>query len=353
MAIAALQHSDELLELLHGVEPQQYDMLERFVELSPHNPYCCNEKGTPLSVLQRRYAMNKKRVQHNQPSLVSWLTYDQDHCNPMMFQNAGLPAPNIIVMTPETGRSHVSYAIESVCTSEIASLKPIRYMSAIQEAYCEALQADVGYTNFLTKNPLHPSWDVTVFHQDEYSLGELADYVDLKPAKYGRKNAANDAVHGVGRNCNQFDRLRFWAYDHVTQYREDGTTYEQWMQEVLRKSEGFNTYPEPLPYNEVRSTAKSVGKWVWTKYWPEGRPIRRGTMAETFKQSDLPLTLQTKQRLSARRTAEVKRSSTEEKIINAIGVLTGQGKKVTQKAVSQTSGLGIATVKRNWEKFKR
>lgn len=349
MALAALKHQDELLALLADCEPRQYDILERFVDHSPHKPYCTDEKGTALLIRQRHSAFKKKRVQHNPPSMTSWLTFDIDHGNSLIFKDVTLPAPNVIVMTKDTGHSHMSYAIESVCTSDAARPKPMRYLSAIQDAYCELLQADVSYTNFITKNPLHPEWDLTVYHSREYSLGELADYVDLKVSRPSRKRAANDAVHGVGRNCAQFDRLRFWAYDHVTWHRESGTTYDQWMREVLSKSEGFNTYPEPLPYSEVKSTGKSVGKWVWMEYWPKGKTIRRGTMASSFQQSQLPLDLTTKQRLSARRTAEIKRSNTEEKIIDAIGVLTGQGKKVTKTAVAKLVGVSQQNISKHYK----
>ena len=111
-------------------------------------------------VRQRHTAMTKRRVQHNQPSVTNWMTYDLDHGNPMIFKDAILPAPNMVVMTPSNGRSHISYAIEGVCTSDAGRPKPMRYLSAIQEAYCEALQADVCYTNFITKNPLHEDWAV-------------------------------------------------------------------------------------------------------------------------------------------------------------------------------------------------
>ncbi len=347
MALAKLE--DETTTLLRDVDQQQYSLLHRFVEESPIRPYCCDEKGA-LVIRQRKYAFRKKRIQHNPPSMCQWMTFDLDHGNPMIFKDSGLPAPNLIVMTRASGHSHISYAIEGVCTSDAARHKPLSYLSAIQDSYCKALSADVGYTNFITKNPLHHEWDVTVYHDHVYSLGELADYVELAKKRWTRKQAANDSHHGYGRNCALFHRLRFWAYDHVIWHRENGTNYNEWMREVLSRCEGFNEFAEALPYHEVKSTAKSVGKWVWTKYQPsyDSRPVRRGLMSETFKQSDLPLSLETKQRLSARRTAETKRSGTEEKIINAIGDLTAAGKKVSKAAVSTITGIHRNSLGRNY-----
>ncbi len=349
MALALKE--DEILELLSGVDPKQYNLLREFVEKSPKRPYCTDYKGEALLIRTRRYAFMKRYVQHNPPSMCHWLTFDLDHGNALIFKDKTLPAPNLIAMTRATGRSHVSYAIESVCTSDAARIKPIQYLNAIQDAYCAELEADVGYTNFITKNPLHDDWDITVFHDHTYSLSELSDYVTLQKSYWTRKKAANDAHHGYGRNCCCFHRLRFWAYDHVTWHREQGTSYERWMQLVLQQCESQNTFPQPLPYGEVKSTAKSVGKWVWTKYWPEGRPVRRGMMAKDLEQSQIPLELQTKQRLSARRTHEIRRSATEEKIIDAIGQLTAAGKKVTKSGVARIAGISDRQLRRDYAAY--
>lgn len=271
--------------------------------------------------------------------MAHWLTFDQDHEHLLRWEQKNLPDPNLIVRNLDNRRAHIHYAIESVCTSDAGRLKPIQYLAAIQQAYCLALDADPGYTGFITKNPLHPGWHVWELHNRVYSLGELADYVELQKKRWTRKHAANDAHHGLGRNCALFHRLRFWAYDHVKWHREQGSSYDHWMKVVLKECEQKNSFAQPLPYSEVKSTAKSVGKWVWTKYWPDGKPIRRGVMAESFQQSQLPLDLTTRQRLAARRTNQARREATEEKIINAIGELTAAGKRVSVAAISRLSGV--------------
>jgi len=345
----ALKRDDDIPEILAGVDTQQYPLLFHFVSSSPYKPYCTDEKGTPLVIRQRRYAFMKRYVQHNPPDMCHWLTFDLDHGNPMIFKDHPLPAPNLVAMTRKTGRSHISYAIEAVCTSDAARMKPVQYLSAIQNAYTQILDADPGYTNFLTKNPLHDEWDITVFHDRIHSLGELADYTDLDRLPYWtRKRAANDEQQGYGRHVAIFHRLRFWAYDHITFHRDQGTTYERWMVVVLERCEVLNTFPEPLPYSSIKATAKSVGKWVWTKYWPEGKPIRRGMMAATFAQSQLPLDLKTKQRLSSRRTAEIKRKNTEEKIIDAIGQMTAQGKKASMRAIAKMVDLSHPNLSKHY-----
>ncbi|MGI9282162.1 MAG: replication initiation protein [Endozoicomonas sp.] len=326
----------EQLELL--------DPVDRFYQLAPKKPYCTNDLNYGLVIRSKDSAFSRRYVQHNPPAMCHWLTFDQDHEHILMWEKVRLPEPNLIVRNLDNRRAHVSYAIESVCTSEAGNPKPIAYASAVQEAYTQALKADACYTNFITKNPYHDDWHVWELHRHVYSLGDLADSVDLVRKRWTRKQAANDEYHGLSRNCALFNRLRYWAYDHISWHREQGTRYQAWMNLVLEHAENNNTFPEPLPYSEIKSTAKSVGKWVWKNYWPEGRVIRRGVMSGDFASSQLPLDLKKKQRLSARRTNELQRSATESKIIDAIGLLTAQGKKVTKAAVARVSGVGRRTI---------
>jgi hypothetical protein len=329
-------------------EPQ--DAVDRFYELAPNKPYCTDDKASGLIIRSKGYAFARSYIQHNTVAMCHWLTFDQDHDNLMQWEDANLPQPNLIVRNLNNRKAHVSYAIESVCTSDAAHPKPMAYAQAIQEAFCEQLKADPGYTGFITKNPMHEDWHLWEIHNKVYTLGKLADYVDLKPRYWSRQRAANYEQYGIGRNCALFHRLRFWAYDWVSYHRdEQGTTYIEWMQVILVKAEGFNEFPQPLPYGEIKSTAKSVGKWVWEKYFPKTKRKKRGAMVETFEKSELPLDLPTKQRLSARRTHKTRRAVTEDRIIQAIGVLTAQNKKVTKAAVGRMVGLSRTQVSMKYQ----
>lgn len=324
----------------------------RFYDLAPKKPYCTDLKGSGLIIRGRDSAFTRSYVQHNPPALCHWLTFDQDHENLTLWEEANLPAPNLIVRNLENRRAHVSYAIESVCTSEAAKPRPMAYAQAIQEVYCEKLQADPGYTGLITKNPMHEDWHVWELHTHVYKLGELAEHVELEQRYWTRKRAANHGHYGLGRNCALFHRLRFWAYDWVGYYRDEtGTGFSEWMQTVLEKAEAFNEFPQPLCHGEIKSTAKSVGKWVWEKYFPAGKRKKRGAMASMLSGNVLPIDLATKQRLSARRTNQERKSSTEEKIIHAIGELTAQGSKVSQAAVSRLTGIHKNTLSRNYSHF--
>lgn len=320
----------------------------RLYDLAPKKPYCTDLKGAGLIIRSRDSAFTRSYVQHNPPALCHWLTFDQDHENLTLWEEANLPEPNLIVRNLENRRAHVSYAIESVCTSEAGRPGPMAYAQAIQAAYCEKLKADPGYTGLITKNPMHEDWHVWELHSHVYKLGELAKFVDLQRRYWTRKRAANREHYGLGRNCALFHRTRFWGYDHVPWHRDNGTVHNEWMELVLERCDQYNVFHEALPYSEVKSTAKSVGNFCWFKYWPTGKRVRRGLMAEELSGSELPLDLAARQRLSARRTHTVRRSATEEKIIAAIGELTRTGQKITKAVVGRMIGISRQKVSESY-----
>ncbi len=330
-------------------QPSENDLFDQFHARLPNKPYCSNDLGFGVKICSKKHAVQFRYIQNNPPTIKHWLTFDIDHEKPYVWEDAQLPVPNMVVRNPDNLKCHISYALESVCTSDAARPKPMAYVAAIQYAYTMALQADVGYAGLITKNPLHPEWHVIPNHAYIYSLGELADSVDLssQPKYWTRKRAANDEQIGLGRNCALFHRLRYWAYDHVNDWRA-GSTCDQWMQTVLQRAESMNTFTPALPYSEIKSTAKSVGKWVWTKYTGIGSGVKRGAMAEVLAASQIPLDLKTKQRLSARKTNERRKKDTEERIITAIGNLTACGHKVTQAAVARCSGINKDVISRNY-----
>ena len=86
-----------------------------------------------------------------------------------------------------------------------------------------------------------------------------------------------------------------------------GGAFEVWHTAVLSHCEASNTFPEPLPYGDVKSTAKSVARWVWKHYTGNGSGKRRGAMSDTFKNSaDTIRYSKAKQHFAALRTADDK-----------------------------------------------
>ncbi len=326
--------------------------LARLIEFAPHKPYCSNNKTASL-ILPFSLAKNHEYIQINQPTQTYWLVFDIDHPNPYAWEDAGLPPPNIITISPDSAKSHMCYAIEPVCISNNGSQKAIAYMKAVRTAYAKALNADMDYSSPVTKNPLHPRWRVWCPTEHVYSLGELADYrsIDLSVGSmdfYGKGSPyVKDLEDPEGRNCTLFLQLRLWAYSEIEDARTNAS-YETWANRVLDKAERLNGAigkqfdKGPLRFSEVKATAKSVSRWTWSKY--TGRSIDRGVM----EMSDAQIPLVNKQRLSARRTHQVRREKTIGEILASTKLLLTAKVDVTRSAVAKAAGFSRQTVARYW-----
>jgi hypothetical protein len=61
-----------------------------------------------------------------------------------------------------------------------------------------------------------------------------------------------------------FDTVRKWAYKAIRAHR--GGIYNTWLDEVLKHCLSVNeAFLDPLPYSEVKATAKSIATYCWKK----------------------------------------------------------------------------------------
>ncbi|WP_443023722.1 replication initiation protein, partial [Shigella flexneri] len=147
-----------------------------------------------------------------------------------------------------------------VCTSHRAKQNILEYLAKIEQAYTLALGADRGYSGLITKNPCHSTWETHISNVQPYELGYLADFVELQELKTDLQE-----VSGLGRNCMMFDTVRFWAYKAIREHLSVG--FDRWYAEVLEQAKNVNgAFLQPLPYSEVKATAKSVARWVWRNH---------------------------------------------------------------------------------------
>ena len=123
-----------------------------------------------------------------------------------------------------------------------------------------ALGADQAYTHFLTKTPGHTRWRTIWGRQQPYSLDELRQALPENlplPRKISRREAV-----GFGRNVSLFDSLRAWAYRARLEY----SRFEAFSEACLCQAQALNVFAAPLPFSELRSTARSVAKWTWANF---------------------------------------------------------------------------------------
>lgn len=246
-------------------EPQQ---LELFTDNLPKRPYCTDYKGSPLLIRQRKSAIKRRYIQANPPHLRFWLLFDMDcHNGAYAWHNAGLASPNFTTTNRENLHAHLGYALTvPVLTGDSARREPLRYLTALEHAYREALGADPSFSGLITKNPLHKDWETWWGSEYTYQLKELADFVDLP--KFIPKRGKNPEEIGLGRNCTLFDWVRIEiAYKEVADYKTDVRNFILWQAYLYEKALTRNgDFQYPMDSREVWHIAKSIARWTWLKY---------------------------------------------------------------------------------------
>ena len=236
---------------------------ENFYQKLPKKPYCSWGKGERTLIRSKKHAVQYPLIQVNPPHLVNYLIFDLDASDAYLhFFDAGLPTPTWIAKNRKNGHCHVCYELETaVCKTANARLKPLRYLASIEYTYAKKLGADLRYSGLLTKNPIDRDWEVSYLNPRPFDLAELADYIELETKPKNEKIE----VSGLGRNCMMFDIVRIWAYKAIRATLSSG--YDVWCVEVLERAKIANgAFLQPLPYSEVKATAKSIAKWVWRNH---------------------------------------------------------------------------------------
>ncbi|HAS6021641.1 TPA: replication protein A [Vibrio vulnificus] len=319
-----------------------------FQRLLDEAPYLsrCSDNKTAMLVRPRHYAVRWPYMQVNRKDMLSWLVFDIDHedqaiPNPYIWQDEGLPTPNLIVRNRHSNKAHLYYAIVPVCTSDKARSKPIQYLKAVYQAMALRLKADLAYSGPVAKTPFHPWWQTTELHSQVYELGELADSVEIETALHWRESACLDDM-SHSRNCTLFEYARHYAYSIVKTERKEGS-YENFKRRVSY----FATYKNhsvdcktPLKQSEVMSVVKSVSRWTWDKYYACSH-VKRGVMNLS---SSLDITQ--RQSLAASRTHQIRREKTKKRVMNACRCLLNNGESLSITLVAKTARLCRKTVRR-------
>ncbi|MEE4885985.1 replication initiation protein [Pseudomonas alliivorans] len=315
--------------------------LNRILTESPYLARCSDNKTAAL-VRPREHAIRFPYMQINRREMVSWLIFDLDHANSLIWDDLGLPQPNLIVRNRVNGHSHLYYAISPVCTSEKARDKPIQYMKAVYSAFALLLKADPDYNSGpVAKTPGHPWWLTTELHDSVYELADLADYVDTQVSSWSKASRLEDLPES--RHVILFEKLRYYAYSVVGQQREEGN-FESFCRLLDTYAVNLNNFSRQgsqtgnLPLSSLRATVRSVSRWTWDKYRGTTKGCR-GVMA-----LDRSLPLKTRQSLAAQRTHAVRQKATESKIRAACRILQERGEQLRLITVAKEAGVTRQTV---------
>jgi len=240
--------------------------IDLFRQRLPARPYHSDDLEYGLRIADAKRALKSRYIQPNGPTHKFWLVFDIDRPGALMdWADLGAPPPNIAVINPENHHGHLIYGLEvPIRTAPDGRPDPIRYAGAVDVALAHVLEADLGYSGLICKNPLHDHWQAHVWEPQLYDLDGLASWLDLSAYSDRRKNLP---AYGLGRNCTLFDRLRHWSYKAIRQGWPD---YNRWLMAVEQRAHAYNDFPTPLPHNEVQHTAKSVARYTHRNFSPAG-----------------------------------------------------------------------------------
>ncbi|MDC7892423.1 replication initiation protein, partial [Escherichia coli] len=230
----------------------------------PHRPYHTDDLAFGLRISGKGRALLARYIQQNQPHAQFWLVFDVDREGAAIdWSDRNAPAPNITVKNPVNGHAHLLYALNiAVRTAPDASVKALKYAAAVERSLCEKLCADVNYSGLICKNPFHLEWQVMEWREEAYTLDELADYLSASARR------SIDKHYGMGRNCHLFEMTRKWAYRAI---RQGWPAFSQWLDAVIQRVEMYNaSLPVPLSPAECRAIGKSIAKYTYRKFSPEG-----------------------------------------------------------------------------------
>lgn len=297
----------------------------------PRKPYCTDELGS-MHIRTLSHARRHRYIQPNAPAMIFRLVYDIDRPGAALaWDDAGVAPASWSATNTENAHAHLGYEIAvPIVVSPNARMAPVRLAAAIERAYTEALGADEGYAGLLCKNPLHPDWQTQVWRPEPYDLAELAEYVDLTRFNDRRRRPRS----GIGRNVDLFDRLRAWAYANIRHHWQPAGL-EPWAATLLSRAEAFNDFAEPLPFSEIKATARSIARWTWANMTPASF---REYIEKTHSSAS--------QSRRGRKSGEVRRQAADERAAQARAMAEAGAK---QRDIAERLGVTARTV-RNWLK---
>lgn len=314
-------------------------------------------------------ALSAGWISYDTEAAANTIVMDVDHDDLDLLADLvarGLPAPVVVTVNPRSGHYHAVWWLATpVSTGPTSAQKPQRLLRLAYGLLRAALRADPDYRpGGLSKCPWG-AWEAdderpvptTIVQQAMAEIGsqlrhaaqdwggepvELRaivaalhdEYADSLPTTPRRQQQPTEEA--AGRNCALFDALRLWAYPRA----------ERSLSVLTAQAHELNTSSPPLPHKEVDGIARSVAKFM-ARYQGGGRNDGKDRGVMGLAGSGLPLVQ--RQRLGGQYAARQERGKTEAKLLAAASDIRADGQRVTQAALADVAGVGIATVKRHWQ----
>ena len=254
----------------------------------PQRPLCCDDDYSRLRRRSRADALRCKHIEANPRALVNMLVVDVDDAEGRAVSLWGHRdmLPNFIVENPANGHTHTVWALsEPVCRTDLARLKPLKYVRDVTEGLRRSCDGDAGYAGLLMKNPECPAWNGELIREDAWTLDQLCKALeasgDMPPRSWRRTKRAR--TQGIGRNCTIFDEARREAYRYVRRLPDRSPASSDLLREYVRRTcHEINAAAFPgnmLPTREVEDIARSIHKWIVTRssMWRDGAVANAAT----------------------------------------------------------------------------
>jgi len=211
------------------------------------------------------YAEHRKYVSLNPGNhkVVRFLTIDCDHPNYDEFPGS-FPKPLCTVINRDSGRHHHVFELKTPVLTDInAKWKPKRLLATVERGFIYQLGGDTRFTNTLSKNPWNKEAWSTIWYPDfkPLELKECLTWYEEEKIKKSANDNEESAISGHGRHVDLFDYVRHLAYrNYFGAWNSDDSI-------VYSTAYQFNTtFYEPLPDCDVRSTCKSIIKFMNERY---------------------------------------------------------------------------------------
>ena len=245
-----------------------FTMRPDFLALLPDRPYCTTDAETGVCIRSRQRAASFPIVQHNSPIVWRWMVFDLDMDDSHgRVADSGIPAPTYIAINRQNGHAHAAWQLlEPVTNFSTSRQSPVSFYRAVERGMTRRLGADRNYTGFISKNPMHPKWEVDWQASAPYELHRLNDCLTSEDKKPWERR--NPSEISAGRNCTLFDDLRRAAYRLMSHHKN----YDEFLNSVESIAAQINAqFSIPLLEQEVWATTKSVAKWTWKNYDPRNQ----------------------------------------------------------------------------------
>lgn len=320
----------------------------------PLNPNVAMKKG-PVRKFKKEYALYNPYIQLNNPCFVSWIIVDVDcpiesqkMSSPYYFVDNDLPVPNMKISNPDSKNCQLLWAVDDVAVHAKANRAPINYLRATIRTLTISIKgSDRAFNHDLSQNPISDKWDLTEFHEDVYSLGEIYEGLPEESKKianalnFSKSKEQKLRVFESGeRNTSVFNALRQYCSKYIKSALKQ-SDYSSWSAFVLARAHEINDeYCSPrLTTNEVSGIAKSVSNGTWYKGYGQGR-----TKVMEF---DDNTSTKCKQAQGGRYAAGKRKEGTLNKLKIAAEKMILAGEKLVKARLAKLAGVGETTVYRH------